>query len=175
MDKSDATTSIEKEVIDIVVEQLGIDAADVTVEKAFVEGLNADSLDLTELIMTAAHAKNLNVSVKEWNEKVIFLHKIVEGAADKSYGIHVADIAGIPGEVVERAGEILENLELGSINDNNLPRLAERKDHKAEPVQLSIFDVKNEKVLKKLKEIDINALTPIEALTILNSLHKDVE
>jgi hypothetical protein len=55
--------------------------------------------------------RNLNVAVREWNEELVFLHKIVEGAADKSYGIHVAQLAGVPGEVLERAREVLAELE----------------------------------------------------------------
>jgi len=131
--------------------------------------------ELTELVMTAARAKNLNVSVKEWNGKVVFLHKIVEGSADKSYGIHVAGIAGIPDKVIQRAGEILENLELGSIDEHQLPRLAERKEGESKPVQMSIFDLKNENVLKRLRETDINSISPIEALNILNELRGEVE
>jgi DNA mismatch repair protein MutS len=131
--------------------------------------------ELTEIVLTAPHAKNLNVSVKEWNDTVLFLHKIVEGAADKSYGIHVADIAGIPSEVIQRAEEVLENLELGSLGENNLPKLAEKREPDRQPVQLSIFDMRNERVLKKIKEIDINSITPIEALNILDSIQKEVE
>ena len=131
--------------------------------------------ELTELVMTSQNAKNLNVSVREWNGEVVFLHKIVEGSADKSYGIHVADIAGIPAQVVERSREILENLELGSIDEHHLPKLAEHREDTEEPVQLSIFDLKNEKVLRQLREIDVNAITPLEALNTLDRLSREVE
>jgi len=131
--------------------------------------------ELTELAVTLPRVKNVNVAVREWNGKVIFLHKIVEGIADKSYGIHVADIAGIPAPVIERAREVLENLEAGSMNEHLLPRLAERRDKEEEVVHLSLFDMKNRRVLERLKGIDVNTLTPLEALNLLASLQKEVE
>ena len=67
--------------------------------------------ELTDLRQTLTGIRNLNVAVKEWQEDVVFLHKIIEGAADKSYGIHVARLAGIPSQVNERAKQILARLE----------------------------------------------------------------
>lgn len=81
--------------------------------------------ELTELEMTRPGVKNFNVAVREWNDQIIFLRKIVRGGADKSYGIQVARLAGLPGEVVARAKEILGNLEQAELNADGRPTLAE--------------------------------------------------
>ena len=81
--------------------------------------------ELTELALTRKGVKNYNVAVKEYGEQIIFLRKIIQGAADKSYGIHVAKLAGLPLEILERADEILENLENNSTNNAGQPTLAE--------------------------------------------------
>jgi DNA mismatch repair protein MutS len=81
--------------------------------------------ELTELEMTRGGVKNFNVAVREWNDQIIFLRKIVRGGADKSYGIQVARLAGLPGEVISRAKEILGNLEQSELNADGKPTLAE--------------------------------------------------
>lgn len=81
--------------------------------------------ELTELEMTRGGAKNYNVAVREWNDQIIFLRKIVRGGADKSYGIQVARLAGLPTEVVARAKEVLANLETSELNADGKPKLAE--------------------------------------------------
>jgi DNA mismatch repair protein MutS len=109
--------------------------------------------ELTELEMTRPGVKNYNVAVREWNEQIIFLRKIVRGGADKSYGIQVARLAGLPPEVIARAKEVLSNLELAELNADGKPKLAEKppayparkrkKTGKEEPVperpQMSLF------------------------------------
>jgi DNA mismatch repair protein MutS len=82
--------------------------------------------ELTELEMTRPGAKNYNVAVREWNEQIIFLRKIVPGGADKSYGIQVARLAGLPPEVIARAREVLSNLELAELNADGKPKIAEK-------------------------------------------------
>jgi len=82
--------------------------------------------ELTELEMTRPGVKNYNVAVREWNEQIIFLRKIVRGGADKSYGIQVARLAGLPPEVIARAKEVLSNLELAELNADGEPKLAEK-------------------------------------------------
>jgi DNA mismatch repair protein MutS len=82
--------------------------------------------ELTELEMTRPGVKNYNVAVREWNEQIIFLRKIVRGGADKSYGIQVARLAGLPPEVIARAKEVLTNLELAELNADGEPKLAEK-------------------------------------------------
>jgi DNA mismatch repair protein MutS len=81
--------------------------------------------ELTELALTREGVTNWNVAVREWNDQVIFLRKIVRGCADKSYGIQVARLAGLPAPVVERAKEILANLERSELNADGRPKLAE--------------------------------------------------
>jgi DNA mismatch repair protein MutS len=82
---------------------------------------------MTELEMVCAGVKNFNVAVREWNDRIIFLRKIQKGAADKSYGIQVARLAGLPVAVIDRAKEILANLESAELNAQGRPRLAEAK------------------------------------------------
>jgi len=81
--------------------------------------------ELTDLEVTRPGVKNYNVAVREWNDQIIFLRKIVRGGADKSYGIQVARLAGLPGAVLERAKEILANLELAELNADGKPKIAE--------------------------------------------------
>ena len=83
--------------------------------------------EMTELDMVCAGVKNFNVAVREWNDRIIFLRKIQKGAADKSYGIQVARLAGLPAAVIDRAKEILANLESTELNAQGRPRLAEAK------------------------------------------------
>jgi len=120
--------------------------------------------ELTELQELLNGVKNYNVSVREYKGKIIFLHKIVEGATDKSYGIHVASLSGIPKEVLERAKEILRELE----------EEGRRKVQREKPEQLDFF-LKEEVIKEKIKRIDINNITPIEAINILAELKKDIE
>ena len=82
--------------------------------------------ELTELEMTRPGVKNYNVAVREWNDQIIFLRKIIRGGADKSYGIQVARLAGLPPEVIARAKEVLSNLELAELNADGKPKLAEK-------------------------------------------------
>jgi DNA mismatch repair protein MutS len=86
--------------------------------------------EMTELEMVCAGVKNFNVAVREWNDRIIFLRKIQKGPADKSYGIQVARLAGLPAAVIDRAKEILANLESAELNAQGRPRLAEAKSTK---------------------------------------------
>jgi DNA mismatch repair protein MutS len=102
--------------------------------------------ELTELEMTRAGVNNFNVAVREWNDQIIFLRKIVRGGADKSYGIQVARLAGLPAAVISRAKEILGNLELAELNADGKPKIAEtpsrgrgKKKTEEERPQLSLF------------------------------------
>ncbi len=102
--------------------------------------------EMTELEKSAEGVKNYNVAVREWNDRIIFLRKIQRGAADKSYGIQVARLAGLPGSLIARAQEILANLEASELNAQGRPRLAESKvfRKKSRPEdsrpQLNLFD-----------------------------------
>ena len=87
--------------------------------------------ELTELEMTRSGVKNFNIAVREWNDQIIFLRKIVRGGADKSYGIQVARLAGLPAGVIARAKEILGNLEQSELNADGKPILAETPPKKS--------------------------------------------
>ncbi|MFH1708115.1 MAG: DNA mismatch repair protein MutS [Planctomycetota bacterium] len=131
--------------------------------------------ELTELEVVGARARNLNVAVEEHAGRVVFLHRIVPGAADKSYGIHVAEIAGLPPSVLARAREVLANLERDSFDEHHQPRLAGHASMPdPEPVQLSLFDMHNDRVIKRLREADPEHLTPLAALNLLSALKKEL-
>ena len=97
--------------------------------------------ELTDLALTMDGVKNYNVLAKEQNDSVVFLRKIVPGGADKSYGIQVARLAGLPGEVLDRAREILGNLEEGELGETGQPKIAKKRSRKGKynPDQLSLF------------------------------------
>jgi len=128
--------------------------------------------ELTDLITTKQRAKNYNVAVKEWNEQIIFLRKLVPGGTSRSYGIQVARIAGLPEGVLERAKEILGNLEGEELDEVGRPRMAHsHKTKKSEDLrQLSLFGAKEQKLKKWIQGLDISTMAPLEALIELNRL-----
>jgi DNA mismatch repair protein MutS len=128
--------------------------------------------ELVELQRSLESVRNWNVSVKEWDDTVVFLHRIVPGSADKSYGIHVARLAGIPRSVNERAKEILGQLESSRLNRYDQPRLAPPPPKKSGHIQLTLFQWQENEVVEKLKATDLHSLTPIQALQLLESLQK---
>lgn len=125
--------------------------------------------ELTELANLLPGIKNYNVSVKEWGEEVIFLHKIVPGAADRSYGIQVAKLAGLPEQVINRAKEIIVGLER---NHNEL-----REQPLPVSQQLDFFVTRMDKhpVIEELKKIDPDRITPLEALTKIQEWKTQIE
>jgi DNA mismatch repair protein MutS len=131
--------------------------------------------ELTELSLTMDRIKNYHVSVKEKDENVIFLRKIVSGPSDQSYGIHVAKLAGIPRAVIDRAKEILFNLEKKELDDSGKPKIAYKSAPKQEDSQFLLFQEDREmELLKQLKSeilnLDLSALTPLQALNLLDSI-----
>lgn len=131
--------------------------------------------ELIELSLLLPGVKNYNVAVREWNDEVVFLHQIVPGGADKSYGIHVAQIAGLPKEVLKRAKEILFELEKNNINES--ARIStENKSISKEQMDLffSIADINNP-MIEKIKNLDIKNLTPLDALNFLSLLQDDLK
>ncbi len=128
--------------------------------------------ELTDLITTKQRVKNYNVAVKEWNEQIIFLRKLVPGGTSRSYGIQVARIAGLPEGVLERAKEILGNLEGEELDEVGRPRMAHsHKTKKSEDLrQLSLFGAKEQKLKKWIQGLDISTMAPLEALIELNRL-----
>lgn len=150
--------------------------------------------ELTELAETYHGISNLNVAVREMNDEIVFLHKIVPGAADKSYGIHVARLAGVPREVIRRAKAILNELEHSHLemaemavrnalqnsvwNDDQdtstgkLRRKKLKKRTSTGTVQFSLFGPEDHPVIDELKGLDIGNLSPIQALNILERWQK---
>jgi DNA mismatch repair protein MutS len=129
--------------------------------------------ELTELALTKTRVKNYNIAVKEWNDEIIFLRKLVEGGTNRSYGIQVARLAGIPEKVIMRAKKILFNIENGEHNLIGLPVLTEElNDSTKEQVQLNLFRKPDQFVIEKLQKLDISKMTPVDALNCLNELQE---
>ena len=128
--------------------------------------------ELTELAELFANVKNCNVAVREWMEEVVFLHKILPGGTDKSYGIHVAKLAGLPNTILERSKEILEELESTFQKEAAGEHLARHKTK--EPDIDTLFVQKHKSVLEKLASTDVNNLTPIEAINLLNQIKNEI-
>ena len=128
--------------------------------------------ELTDLSRVLPGVKNFNVQVKEWNDEIIFLRKIVPGGTDKSYGIQVARLAGLPKRVLDRAHEVLFNLEQSEFDEVGIPKIShsENCDTKHSPGQLGLFSEPENPLIQKIKEIDPNQLSPREALEVLFEL-----
>jgi len=129
--------------------------------------------ELTKLEGILPRLKNYNVAVREYDEKVIFLRKIVPGGASKSYGIHVAQMAGVPLPVIQRANEILSDLDSGeiSVRSDEIKEANPTFDHH----QMSLFD-KQEHVLRdKLKGLKLDQMTPLEAMVLLDEMAKSID
>ncbi len=137
--------------------------------------------ELTELVATKERVKNFNIAVREWNDNIFFLRKLVPGGTSRSYGIQVARIAGLPENVILRAAEILRNLEGEEIDETGKPRLAHSKSKKKKEstgekmVQLDLFGSQDQELRKWIRDLDINNMTPLEALMALNDLRKRID
>jgi DNA mismatch repair protein MutS len=152
--------------------------------------------ELTELALTMDRVKNYTVAIKEWNDQIVFLRKVVEGGADKSYGIQVARLAGLPNTVIQRAREVLANLERAEFNDLGEPVAASttagggagiarpgergtpsaRKEGTtmAEP-ELSLFASEAGLLYRELREMNLDAMTPLDAMNKLHEIKKKVD
>jgi DNA mismatch repair protein MutS len=129
--------------------------------------------ELTELASLLPRVVNRTMAVKEWDDRIVFLRRVVAGSADKSYGLHVARLAGLPREVIDRAGEILANLESQEYDMTGKPRLARGTNAPAvpdQPAQLALFTPPEQVVAGILRDTDIDRLTPLAALNLLHSL-----
>lgn len=136
--------------------------------------------ELTELALTLERIKNYHVSVKEQQEEVVFLRKIVPGPSDQSYGIHVARLAGIPKAVIERAKEILFNLEKKELDDQGLPRIAYDSSPQRDKNQFLLFQEEREwEFLEEIKEqiqnCELDSLSPLDALNFLYELKEKIK
>jgi DNA mismatch repair protein MutS len=131
--------------------------------------------ELTELETLLPGVANFNVAVREWQDQVIFLHKIVPGGTDKSYGVHVARLAGVPREVVDRAREILAQLEASHLDASGRPRVSPITP--APPVrhvQLTMFEGVGSALVDELKRLDLDQMTPIDALNKLREMKQNL-
>ena len=136
--------------------------------------------ELTELVTTKNRVKNFNIAVREWNDDIFFLRKLVPGGTSRSYGIQVARIAGLPEGVIARAMEILKNLEGDEVDETGRPRLAhtasrsEKGAQEKSMVQLDLFGSQDRELRKWIKDLNIDNMTPLEALMALNDLKKRI-
>ncbi|MEW6193718.1 MAG: DNA mismatch repair protein MutS [Bacteroidota bacterium] len=143
--------------------------------------LNAKTLfathyhELNEMAELFPRIKNFKVEVREYGDKVIFLHKVTPGGADHSYGIQVAQMAGLPQFVTSRAKEVLTNLESKELTPYEVKKakLAKLKNH--DELQISMFEIKDDSLRQEISDIAINELTPLEALNKLNQLKKKID
>ncbi len=124
--------------------------------------------ELTALAELLVNVRNCNVAVREWMDEVVFLHKILPGGTDKSYGIYVAKLAGIPKSILERSKEILSGLENTFQKEASGDKLTRQRTKKPDSAQL--FDQKEKDVLERLKSLDVNNLTPLGAINLLNEI-----
>jgi DNA mismatch repair protein MutS len=149
--------------------------------------------ELTELALAMDRVKNYTVAIKEWNDQIIFLRRVVEGGADKSYGIQVARLAGLPQAVIQRAREVLANLEKAEFNDEGDPVAATHiggskngrgkedtgavQRGEAEPAapQLGLFASEAGLLFKELQDMNLDAMTPLDAMNTLHELKKKAE
>ena len=128
--------------------------------------------ELTELAELFANVRNYNVAVREWMDEVVFLHRILLGGTDKSYGIHVAKLAGLPKTILDRSAEILDELESTFQAEATGEHLSK---HKTKDDSESLFVKKHKSVLDRLSSTDINNLTPLEAINLLNQIKGEID
>jgi len=130
--------------------------------------------ELTDLAADVPGVGNLHVSAREWQDGVVFLRKIEAGGSDRSFGIQVARLAGLPAAVVVRAQEILRNLERTEFDREGRPRLARSDQEPAAPAgrQLTLFSGEDEAALEELRRADVDHLTPMQALALLAELKR---
>jgi len=132
--------------------------------------------ELTDLANMKPRVRNFNIAVKEWNDEIIFLRKLVEGSTNRSYGIQVARLAGIPESIIRRAKKVLSNIE--DDNHNYGKAMSSNKNHigqKKEQIQLGLFQKPDEMIIRKLKGLNISNMTPIDAINYLNQLKEKAE
>ncbi|MCI5182527.1 MAG: DNA mismatch repair protein MutS, partial [Candidatus Electrothrix sp. AW1] len=131
--------------------------------------------ELTDLATTHERIQNYSIAVREQDNRIHFLHKLVQGAASRSYGIQVAALAGVPAQVVERAQEILTNIEQGEFTATGEPSIAispkkRPEQQEQQPCQMNLFSAKEDPLRTHLKEVDPDELTPRQAQELLYEL-----
>jgi DNA mismatch repair protein MutS len=130
--------------------------------------------ELNELADLFPRIQNYKVDVREYGDKVIFLHKVVPGFADHSYGIQVAQMAGLPEEITERAKKILKNLEGSELNVHMSGKQVKGRIPPPD-IQMTLFEMKDERLREEIRKLNVETLTPLEALQRLADLKKRLE
>jgi DNA mismatch repair protein MutS len=136
---------------------------------------------LTDLADSLPNARNLNVAVREYGEDIVFLHRIEEGGTDRSYGIHVARLAGVPLGVLDRARDVLGRLEREEegLSRRILADYAPPQGEVPETIQRSLFDLLSEagetELIEELRSVDMNSLPPIEAWRLVDRVRRALE
>ncbi len=134
--------------------------------------------ELAQLANRLEGVRNLNVAVREWEGEVIFLHRVVPGSTDRSYGIHVAKLAGVPRDVLQRARQILAMLEENTMGPDDQPRFVPKRPEQGpsgpQNVQVPLFKPLDSRVRDKLLALNVDRMTPLEALQALNEIIEDL-
>jgi DNA mismatch repair protein MutS len=132
--------------------------------------------ELTDLSNIKPRVQNFNIAVKEWNDEIIFLRKLVEGSTNRSYGIQVARLAGIPETIIRQAKKVLTKIEN---DDHNLsgPKKTVKKNAEQQKgqVQLSLFQQPDEIIIQNLQKLNISTMTPIDAINYLCKLKEKAD
>ncbi len=128
--------------------------------------------ELTELASELPAVKNLHVSAREWKDDIVFLRKVLEGGSDRSYGIQVAKLAGLPSGLIERAKQILLHLEKTEFDLEGRPRIATQQTAEHSARQMSLFAGVEDRIVSEIERLDTNELTPLDALKILVELQE---
>jgi DNA mismatch repair protein MutS len=126
--------------------------------------------ELTELARGRPRVKNLSMAVREWGGEVIFLRRVVEGVASRSYGIEVARLAGLPPTIIARARQILNNLEQGEFDEAGRARLAGSNGGQRGAAQMNLFAPLESRIIEELRVLDLDHMTPVDALNTLATL-----
>ncbi|MFN7984015.1 MAG: hypothetical protein U0Q11_19375 [Vicinamibacterales bacterium] len=130
--------------------------------------------ELTDLADATPGVVNFHVAAREWKDDIVFLHKIVPGRSDRSYGIQVARLAGLPPAVVQRARQILAALEQDELTRGGRPAVSGTPGEPQQ--QLGLFQTRQDDALReRLASLDIDRLTPLEALTLLAELKREAQ
>jgi len=128
--------------------------------------------EVTELAESLEGVKNFHVTVRESGGGIVFLRKVEPGPADRSYGIEVAKLAGLPNPVIQRAREVLAEHESA---EQTVSRHLDSKEASVANTQLTIFTPLSQRIVDRLKEADLNRITPLDALNLLNELKQQID
>ena len=131
--------------------------------------------EITELVDLLDNVSNSNVAVREWKDEVVFLHKIVPGRTDKSYGIHVAQLAGIPKSVLSRSKEILQELESNFSREAHTAQLGGKLQDLTSHEPTLFDQLPEDPIVEKLSSLDLDNLTPIQAINLLHEIKTELE